>query len=89
MNRKFDYRTPTCFEDTLQWRTYQKFWKLSKGTGFINYCLDCTPEYQKKMVEQNRCAYPKTTFIIKDNELLGMRSKADYIKLVFQPEDSQ
>lgn len=43
----------------------------------INFCLDCTPYYQKEMVKQGKCAFPNTKFINKttngETELVGMR----------------
>lgn len=70
-------KTPKCFENAHQWREYQKLWRQSKDSTVVNYCVDCTPEYKCAMVKEGRCAYPRTMFRIKDEELVGVRDKED------------
>lgn len=71
------YRVPVCFDDVEQWREYQKAWRLSKGNTKINYCNDCTPEFQHRMVVEQRCAHPRTNFEVKGGELIGVRPKEE------------
>lgn len=49
---------PRCFDTEgqyAQWREAAKATRLPAS----QFCADCTPEYQRRMGEQNRCAYPR------------------------------
>jgi hypothetical protein len=63
MAKKHTNTTPQCFESASQWYEYQRLYRYSIGTGRINYCLDCLPEYRDRMVCEGRCAHPETVFI--------------------------
>ena len=54
---------PKCFESEDQWAEYARLYKLSQGTGRVQYCMDCLPEYRDEMMCQGRCAHPETVFI--------------------------
>ncbi len=62
--------TPACFPSDSDWREYEV---LSANARFgsrarkqplgANPCLDCTPEYQARMLAAGKCAHPETVFI--------------------------
>ena len=57
---------PACWGSAASWVEWQKFNEQAgsaPGKALDHYCVDCTPEYQAKMVAQQRCAYPDATFI--------------------------
>ena len=49
---------PRCFDTEgqyAQWREAAKATRLPAS----EFCTDCTPDYQRRMTEQRRCAYPR------------------------------
>jgi hypothetical protein len=52
---------PSCFSSREQYALWMRSARSTKP-GRSGYCEDCTPEYKRKMVEQNRCEYPATWF---------------------------
>ena len=73
----FRIRTPKCFnspEDYMNWRAAARH----TDPGLNQYCADCTPEYQSAMIQQYRCQYPGTTFVLDaDGMVTGLRSVKD------------
>lgn len=52
---------PRCFNSLKDFR----LWQLQRNASKVNdseYCADCTPKYQARMIAEGRCAFPGTTF---------------------------
>lgn len=47
---------PKCFT-WEQWQTYYHV-----GGRAYSICQDCTPDFQKEMLEVNQCEHPEVTF---------------------------
>lgn len=65
---------PACFPDAASyavWATPVRGMKFSREHG---YCADCTPQYQKLMLQQGRCEYPGVTFRPYFGDVTGCRS---------------
>ena len=56
------YPFPQCFTSAEQFAIWRE--EASRTTISITagYCTDCTPEYQTKMIAQNRCAHTDILF---------------------------
>jgi hypothetical protein len=61
---------PKCFDSQEQYILWRQAARQS-SPGQSHICTDCTPEYQKKMVSDKRCAKPLAYFIRLDGELVG------------------
>lgn len=75
--------TPYCFDTDEQYRNWQKMAKRYTGSYVLKkseHCLDCTPEYKKRMIQAGRCQHPQVVFVLKKTEgeleMLGMRQLA-------------
>lgn len=69
-----DIGMPPCFSDRDDWNEYVQLHIRTRG-GKVIYCTDCTPEYRDRMIEQKRCSYPETVFVLDDDgELLGINA---------------
>ena len=66
---------PDCFDETEQWKQYQKLWRMSKGTARVDVCFDCLPHYRDEMIKAGRCAHPETVFVEADGEVVGVNGK--------------
>jgi len=64
---------PPCYDTAQQYRLWLDSSRAASGAlpphrhpdGYIsepNYCHDCTKGYQKKMLKEDRCIFPDTTF---------------------------
>lgn len=77
--RKREY--PLCFQSKIQYRRWQAAARAVTVSGpaetLSGYCADCTPDYQRQMVYEGRCAYPATTFEMVDGDWEGQRSLPD------------
>lgn len=65
INRKV---TPLCFQSKKQYRDWVDLSLLGKPQWWI--CTDCTPEYQRKMISEQRCVQPSAKFIDKEGRAL-------------------
>jgi len=64
---------PKCFSSREQYSLWVNAARLN-SPGASGYCADCTPEYQREMIEQCRCECPDTTFHIdEDGFVAGVR----------------
>ncbi len=52
---------PRCFTSRRQFELWVAAARV-EAPGGSAYCTDCTPAYQRRMVTQQRCAYPRTRF---------------------------
>lgn len=69
---------PICFESRDQYNSWRWAADRAGGVGLSGYCIDCTPEYQARMIAEGRCSYPATTFKLdEDGEVVGQRSLRD------------
>ena len=62
-------RFPLCFSSLEQF----KAWKLLaiNTVGVLSgICTDCTPEYQKAMIKENRCTHPEIQFGLDEDGLV-------------------
>jgi hypothetical protein len=48
---------PVCFESQAQYRDWKEL-AVNSGLRSLNICVDCSPEYQAKMVAADRCHSP-------------------------------
>ena len=56
VRRRFNPATPlSCFESEKQWELYVDAWINVQD---LCPCLDCTPKYQARMTEEERCENP-------------------------------
>lgn len=69
--------TPRCFNNYKEFKLWITAARGAHPAPAHSYCEDCTPEYRDKMIEENRCAYPQTTFKILQGEFVGRRSIED------------
>ena len=57
VRRRFNPATPlSCFESEKQWELYVDAWINVQD---LCPCLDCTPKYQARMTEEERCENPR------------------------------
>jgi hypothetical protein len=52
------------------------------------YCVDCLPEFQKKMILERRCAFPGVTFVVVEEAFEGRRSIKSKREMKFQTKES-
>lgn len=53
-------RRPACFNSDEQFIAWMH--AARQGANKIDYCADCTQEYQYQMIRQYRCEHPGVTF---------------------------
>lgn len=70
---------PSCFESADQYRQWVSLAKTSGLPVTHWYCTDCTPGYQAKMIDAERCGFPGVTFLHSCGELVGHRSEAEVL----------
>lgn len=65
---------PDCFDTEEQYRIWVTMAKVSHQFTKVQHCLDCTPEYQARMLAAGRCACPEIRFgRDKDGFICGYR----------------
>ena len=71
---------PPCFEphEWLEW--LEARWEVYRSQRKpVNYCVDCTPEHQQRMIAQGRCNHPGLKFRrAGDGALIGLRQLEVY-----------
>lgn len=90
-----DVLFPKCFDSKKQFNDWQQAMLQAKTTLYNCWvCTDCTPQYQKKMIDAKRCENPhvkfkkeyenKSTGTFRDDEwfVVGYVEEADYLKEV-------
>lgn len=64
---------PECFDSDEQWQQWRTMAQLS-ACATKCFCIDCLPRYRDAMVEQGRCRYPGTVFVIEQGgAIVGIR----------------
>ena len=69
---------PACFNSEQEWEDWCRYADASttgKRGVRCHFCTDCTPEYQDKMVKENRCAHPDVKFIKMHGVIIGRRAR--------------
>jgi len=64
-----EHKHPLCFDSKTQYRIWKNAGLLTGGVS-SGICTDCTPEYQKEMLLQNRCMDPTVKFGIDDDGMV-------------------
>lgn len=55
---------PSCWDSQEDWEVWCELNKLACTNWPPDYyCVDCTPDFQARRIEEQRCAYPTVTFI--------------------------
>lgn len=69
MEMKFAGAYPRCFDNIDQ---YRDWWKAAR-VAYPRYgpCTDCLPEFQLKMIEENRCEQTKIKFRVVEDGVEG------------------
>jgi hypothetical protein len=67
-----EFSFPACFDSFEQFELWMEAAKFDRP-GKSGYCEDCTPEYQREMIEQQRCAFRGTKFFNIDGIIVGVR----------------
>lgn len=62
---------PACFESAEQYRDYIHLMRQSSNPKDTGVCMDCTPEFKTKMLEQGLCEHPETRFVLWRNKIEG------------------
>lgn len=85
MNERTIPAKPLCFDSQRQWELWYDAAVTCARLGYdyddegnpkpVPYCTNCTPEYQQKMIAQNRCAWPEVKFVAVDGALHGRRAR--------------
>lgn len=71
---------PQCFSSQRQFDLWTAAAKGSDFTG-SGYCADCAVDYQRRMLAQQRCAYPGTRFHLDaDGFVEGRRPTAERLR---------
>lgn len=68
-----EYQYPHCFESKEKYKDWRKL-AIDSGLRSLNICVDCSPEYQAKMVAVGRCHSPSVNVTLlqlreKENDL--------------------
>ena len=72
--QKVSILKPLCFDSKRDWLEYQALASITRGSAIHGFCEDCTPEYKAQMIEEGRCAFPRTTFALdREGALCGFR----------------
>ena len=72
---------PPCFKNEWHFLHWQRAARLvpESRQDTENYCMDCTPAYQRKMIARGCCNHPETQFVELldldgETELVGVRT---------------
>lgn len=63
-----DIPVPACFDSPAQFQYWQECSVATNANAWLkgqDFCTDCTPEYQRKMLKAGRCAWPETFFVLR------------------------
>lgn len=61
---------PPCFDSKEQWQQWHIADEVATH-GRTQYCADCTPQYQIRMIDENRCVHPQVKFYKINGGLTG------------------
>lgn len=85
-----DLMWPKCFESREQFKNWHQAMMQSKiGVYSTWVCTDCTPSYQKKMMEAGRCENPHVQFKKEyENKSYGPARDDEWIIVGFVKEET-
>lgn len=69
-------KRPLCFPSQREFDAWMHESRRFAATADVNpknYCIDCLPAFQEKMIKCGRCAYPGVEFIEHDGGVYGRR----------------
>lgn len=78
---------PPCFKDEEHYQEWEFLNRMSGSLAARDYCGDCTLQYQKKMIDLDKCLHPETEFYIfkkiladgdEESEVVGLRNPTSY-----------
>ena len=80
---------PPCFNGEEEFRQWVRYARQSQPPPADSYCFDCTEQYRDKMIAENRCEFPDTSFITLSTklghrtefEVVGKRNRKHIIKI--------
>lgn len=78
---------PACFNNAAQYRDWVHLNRQATQPRDPSYCLDCTPEFKERMLNEHRCSHPETRFVVwtsrgKDMEVIGVCNESPMWKRV-------
>jgi len=76
-----DKTTPKCFDTAKQFTGWVAAARMSHPAPAHSYCEDCTPDFQAKMIRENRCQYPGTLFHKSEGGWVGRRSVLEVARI--------
>jgi hypothetical protein len=83
---------PACFESSDQYRDYIHLMRQSSNPKDTGVCMDCTPEFKTRMLEEGLCDHPETRFVLWRNtyeqevEVVGISNQSRFWKRVQKGE---
>lgn len=87
LSSRFTSTRPDCFDSEVQYRDYMTLKRMSQVVlhKHPGVCMDCTPEYKAKMLEQGRCQHPETLFVVQvdrhmESSLVGINMDAPWYR---------
>lgn len=84
-----DLMWPECFDSPEQLQSWHQAMMQSKNTSYsVWVCIDCTPNFQKKMIEQGRCENPHIKFKQEyEHKTAGEIKDSEWSIIGFVPDD--
>lgn len=72
---------PPCFEDAKQYRDWMWLNRQARQSTDTSYCLDCTPEFKERMLNEGKCSHPETRFVVwssrsRELEVIGVSNES-------------
>jgi len=62
---------PECFSSKKQFLEWKRLARASNLISRASVCVDCTPEYKTRMMQEDRCSEPEVYFHHVNGELVG------------------
>jgi hypothetical protein len=53
---------PACFDSQEQYASWRELARMTHVGTASGACVDCTPEFQQRMIKQKRCENPHVEF---------------------------
>ena len=62
---------PECFSSKKQFLEWKRLARASNLKSRASVCIDCTPEYKTRMMQEDRCSEPEVHFHDAFGEMVG------------------
>lgn len=62
---------PECFSSKKQFLEWKRLARASNLKSRASVCIDCTPGYKTRMMQEDRCSEPEVHFHYVNAELVG------------------